>query len=424
MRVIRPGERMRVPRLTELETIQRWALGAVFLTCAVARGQGLIAGSGAANNVNIFGSDMAILEAGEERKDIPCSVVQIKPTLGFDLRFHSGYEVSVPLKELAGAENLLTIVFRVAGDNQKEQPLYFSQHIRVPSIEDSARGDAYLQGGFDIGEGKYHVDWLMRDRAERVCASSWDSDASLASKDKQISLAIAPGIVQRADFEQFKEEPPVQRAQGEPPLNIKVLVNFAPQNSLSAALQPLDTSALVSILRSLSREPRIGKFSITAFNMQEKRVLYRQESADRIDFPALGEAIQKLSLGTVDFKMLGQKRADTEFLTSLIQTECSGTGNRPDALIFAGPKVMLDANVPQESLKEVGDVDYPVFYMNYNLNPQAVPWKDAISHTVKFFKGYEYTITRPRDLWFAVSEMVTKIVKSRNGKHLSAISTQ
>jgi len=85
---------------------------------------------------------------------------------------------------------------------------------------------------------------------------------------------------------------------------------------------------------------------------------------------------------------------------------------------------MLDWNVPQDALKEAGDVNFPVFYMNYNLNPQAIPWKDAISHTVRFFRGYEYTITKPRDLWFAVSEMVSRIVKSRNGRQAAAISTQ
>jgi hypothetical protein len=64
-----------------------------------------------------------------------------------------------------------------------------------------------------------------------------------------------------------------------------------------------------------------------------------------------------------------------------------------------------------------------VFYMNYNLDPQANPWKDAISHTVKYFRGTEYTISRPRDLWFAVSDLVTRVVKSRNGKRSAAIST-
>ena len=121
---------------------------------------------------------------------------------------------------------------------------------------------------------------------------------------------------------------------------------------------------------------------------------------------------------------LGEKHGDTEFLAGLVRKEVCSNPGRPDALIFAGPKVMLDANVPQDALKEAGDVNFPVFYMNYNLNPQAVAWKDAISHTVRFFRGYEYTITRPRDLWFAVTEMVSRIVKSRNGKQTSSISTQ
>jgi len=48
-----------------------------------------------------------------------------------------------------------------------------------------------LVGSFDIGEGKYHVDWLMRDRAERVCSHSWDTDATLPVKDKQMR-SISP----------------------------------------------------------------------------------------------------------------------------------------------------------------------------------------------------------------------------------------
>jgi len=54
--------------------------------------------------------------------------------------------------------------------------------------------------------------------------------------------------------------------------------------------------------------------------------------------------------------------------------------------------------------------------MNYALNPQAAPWRDAISHAVRFFKGYEFTISRPRDLWFAVTDMVSRIVKSKYGR--------
>jgi hypothetical protein len=167
-------------------------------------------------------------------------------------------------------------------------------------------------------------------------------------------------------------------------------------------------------LRRISREPQFGKFSVIAFNIQEQRVLYRQESTDKIDFPALGEALQSIKLGTVDTKRLQQKHGDTEFLTELIQKEI-GAEDHPDALVFAGPKVMLDASVPEDSLKPLTGIDYPVFYMNYALNPQAVPWRDSISRAVKVFRGTEYTISKPRDLWFSISEMVSRIVKLRHG---------
>jgi len=394
-------------------------VGSTVLVCSRGWGQiPLITGPGP---VRIFNTDMAVLEAQDVRKDLPCTVTPGKATLGFDLRFHTGYDVTVPLKELAGSENQLTILFRVT-PQEKDKPKdpnaqasYFVQHFHVPALEEDAKGDATLSGNVDLGEGNYHIDWLMRDRAERVCSFYWDTEAALPAKDKQIEVALQKNQVERTISEQFIEEPPVARKPSDHPLNIKVLVNFAPQDKDAATFQPFDTLALVSILRRISREPEFGKFSVVAFNIQEQRVLYRQNSADRIDFPALGDAINTVKLGRVDFKKLGQKHPDTEFLTDLIRREM-GTDDHPDALVFAGPKVMLEEGVPQDTLKPLADVDYPVFYMNFALNPQQTPWKDSISRAVHVFKGTEYTISRPRDLWFAVTEMVSRIVKSKHGR--------
>ncbi len=399
------------------------------LPCLVALAPGwssaqtLMRGSGPGGTVNIFNTDSAILESQEARKDLPCLLTPSKPTLGFDLKYHAGYEVSVPLKELAGTENLLTIVFRVTPENHKDEPVYFSQRVTVPPIEDDAKGDAYLQGSFDLGEGQYHVDWLMRDRSERVCSYFWDAEATLPTKDKQVVLEIAPGTIAATDPQPFKEEPPVERQPRDGPLNVKVMVNFAPQNAQSATLQPLDTNALVSILRSIDREPRIGKFSVVAFNMQEQKVIYRQENASQIDFPALGEALNAVNLGTVDLRRLSQKHGESAFLTKLLTQEINPK-DHPDAVIFAGPKVMLDEGVPQDTLKQLGEYNYPVFYMNYNLNPQANPWRDAIGNAVKALKGVEYTISRPRDLWYAWSDLITRVVKSKVGRQTADASSQ
>lgn len=387
------------------------------------RAQSILPASGPGGEANLFNTDAAVLESHEVRKDLPCFATPVKPTLGFDLKFHAGYEVSVPLKELAGSQNLLTIIYRVTPVAHPDEPVYMSQRINVPEIEENARGDASLQGSFDIGEGKYKVDWLMRDRSERVCSAFWDVDAIVPPKDRAVKLDIESNTIASSDHEPFKDEPPVLRDADGAALRVKVIVNFAPQDFAAAALHPLDMNALISILRGIAREPRIGTFSIVAFNLQERRIVYRQLDASRIDFPALGEAVQSLNLGTVDVKRLSQKRGATEFLANLF-TEELNTRDHPDAVIFAGPKVLVDGGAPQELLKKVADVEYPLFYMNYNLDPQAVPWRDAIGNAVKYLKGVEYTITRPRDLSTAWGDIMSRIVKSKLSKRAANGASQ
>ena len=368
--------------------------------------------NGVGGNLRIIGTDMAVLETQEVRKDLPCTVTPNKPALGFDLRFHTGYDVIIPLDELEGNENLLTILMRVTPKAKPDDATFFVQRIRVPKIEADAKGNATVSGLIDVGEGNYHVDWLMRDRTERVCSFYWESEAELPSKDRDMQLSISANAVEQAVSDQFGAEPPVERASAEP-LNIKLLVNFAPQRAGSASLRPVDTLGLITMMRRLAQEPQFGKFSVVAFNLQDQKVLYRQSSAAKIDFPALGEAVQAVQPGAIGVRQLSQKHGETTFLADLIKQEF-GASDHPDAVIIASPKAWLEEAVPEDELKEFADgVDYPVFYMNYNLYPQQMPWKDSISKAVKAFHGTEYNVSRPRELWQAVSEMVSRIVKSK-----------
>ena len=95
-------------------SLSRWASRVKILACAWAAtstflsAQILLPASGPGGGVTLIVSDAAILEAREIRKDVPCTVTPVKPVLGFDLKFHAGFDVSVPLKDLAGSDNLLT----------------------------------------------------------------------------------------------------------------------------------------------------------------------------------------------------------------------------------------------------------------------------------------------------------------------------
>lgn len=394
-------------------------LAAAAFAAVVAPGgaQEILKSSGPDGPILITG-DAAVLEGGEPRKDLDCSVAPDKAELGFDLKFHAGYSVTLPLKELQGQGNRLSIVFHVvskAGGGS----VYFDQHVRVPPITQTS-GDVLLNGVFDLGAGDYHVDWLMRDFASRYCSSSWDVTAALSPRDREVNVAIPANSIATTEPEKFQAEPPVERST-DAPLNVKVLMNFAADHPGAAAVAPQDRSALIGILRNLSRNPRLGRISLVTFNVEQQRVIYRQDFASQIDFPALGKALKSLSLGTVDARLLGNKNGGVEFLASLIGNEMAADPN-VDGLIFVGPRSLIDLSVPEDELKHIAEPAYPLFYLNYTPDPLAVPWRDAIGRTVRFFKGREYTISGPRDLWNAVSESVDRMAKRKQVRGTTTIA--
>src|SRR5262249_59505285 len=158
----------------------------------------------------IVNTDMAVLESPEKRTDLPCEIVPLKPELAFDLRFHVGYRVTIPLKELAGNGDQLRVLIRVTPADKTENRIYLVDRFNVPAIEEDAKGEAALPGGFTLGPGRYKVDWLMRDRAERVCSAHWEMEARLDNETKDLPLTMPPQTVAQRTQEPFGEHPPAE----------------------------------------------------------------------------------------------------------------------------------------------------------------------------------------------------------------------
>jgi len=376
------------------------------LAAGTARTQSLIPRE-ARESIRLMPNDAAVFDLQETRNDLACSASVSRPELGFDFLFHTRYEVSIPMKELSGAKNMLTIVMRVSPERRKDQPSYFVQKVYVPPIAEDTTGNAVLEGMFRLGEGRYHIEWLIRDMDERVCARFWDVEARAIGDDIRVTQAIQRDVIQPLDVTLFDEEVTPQRRPTGLPTHVKIIVNFASQTPEAAALSRADLQGLAGILRIIGRDPRIGSFSIVACSVQTQQVVYRQRNESNIDLPALGKALKSLSLGSVDAKQLASKNSETEFLARLITEEMRK--DDPDAVIFVSPKYYLGANVSRVIVEPLRDSDHPVFYLNYNANPLSNPWRDAIGRVVKQLRGFEYTISRPRDLFNAWSDIMSRL---------------
>jgi hypothetical protein len=395
-----------------------WAAWAALFCSGTLGAQTLIPGSGLGGEVRLLPADETVLDAGQARQNLPCTVTPVKPELGFDLRFHAGYAVSLPMNEVGDEPNTLTMVFRVTPKNAGSQPAHFLQRVPVPALNDPGRGVASIEGWFDLGEGDYHVDWLMRDDTGRVCAANWEVEASRRAKDKGLALDLPAGGAAVSERDGFPDAREPEATSRNGPLRVSVVANVAPQDSDATTLRRSDLQGLAGILRVILRDPSIGKLSLVAANVQSEQVLYRQHDSVAIDLWAVGKAVKSLELATVDLRVLGRKHGEAEFLVNLIQEEIRD--RHPDALIVVSPKVVVDGGTPRELLDRLGEAGCPLFYMNYNPETQDNPWRDMIGTIVKRLRGVEYTIRWPRDVVMAWSQVAARLPKPQLPQSASA----
>ncbi len=361
---------------------------------------------------HLLPDDEGVLASGRNRKDLDCRVSANKPAMQFDLRFHTGYVVTLPLKAVAGDGNRLRMLIRVTPLATPQSPVFLTSHMSVPPIDRDTGGDTEISGEYVVGPGRYRVDWLMRDRGDRVCSAHWNMEAKLDGAFENVFLPIPADTVAATPQDGFRELPEVQRDPGRP-LSIKVLINFSPGEPGEAVLRGRDLQAIVSMLRAIARESLFGRFAVVAFSMDEQRVIYRQPEAPGIDFPALGEAVKTLKFGTVDYGLLRDRNSATNFLAALLTEHLGPQPAAPDAIVIISPKVMLDKEVAREKLIQAGRAECPVFYMNYNARPYRHPWRGTISAALKAYRAVEYTITAPRDLSAALVRMTSKLKADR-----------
>jgi hypothetical protein len=345
-------------------------------------------------------SDLAVLTSRERRADFSFQITSDKPGLGFDLRFHSDCHVTVPIKALGDVGGWVEVVMRVTP---------------------GAKGDGVLSGGFDLGLGRYQVDWMMRDVHGRVCSSHWELEAKLRGGQRDLPLTLDANTVAERAEGPFGGEPPVEKAVAEP-LHVKILLNLSPVKPQQSIVKPIDRAVLLSILRGVTGEPGVSRLTLVAFNLRQQKILYHREDEDKIDFAALDQAAQSLTAGTINYSVLRDPRSEMHFVTKLLTDQLGARTSSPDVIIIIGPKVTLEKKAPLEALREGGAAPCPIFYLNYNPNPLEEPWRDTIGAALKAYKGaVAYNILLPRDLGTAMRDMLSRIGKRSSSE--AAISS-
>jgi hypothetical protein len=347
----------------------------------------------------------ALLVSEDERRDMECSIEWLKPTLGFDLVFHSGYRLRVPLRSLAGRDNILNILFRVSPGERNSTPVYFHDRIRVPTMDENAAGDVVLHGVFDLGLGNYRVDWLVHDRAERVCSAHAELTAALPKKDRLPSLVALPGQILEAQS-YIRELPLLNPQIIAGPLRISVVINFVGVDTEVGQVHTSDVGALIGILRMIVAEPAVGAISITAVDVVRREVLYRQRDSRQIDFARVIQGLTPARTMTVDIRDLEPGNGLRDFLGQTIADEIHES--QPNAVILISPRVSDVGGGLRPTFTRSDQSTCSIFYMALDVESANIS-PDPIAAAVKRSKGVEYAIRYPADLIRAWADVTRRM---------------
>ena len=269
----------------------------------------------------------------------------------------------------------------------------------------------WLAGGFDLGPGRYQVDWTMHDSGGRGCSAHWNLDVKLAARERKVALTLRENAVAARIATPFEDEPPAVRAAGQP-LRMKILLNLSPAGAQESLLKPQDAAVLLSMLRSIVRESGVGRLTLIAFNLRAQKIVYQQDDVEQIDFAALAKALQTPAAGTIDYRLLQDRRSEAHFVTNLLIDQLGSRTASQDAIVIVGPKVSLEKKVSLEMLRAAGAAPCPIFYLNYNPNPFEDPFPDTIGSALKAYSAAsKYDIVRPHDLGAAMRDILVRLDK-------------
>ncbi len=365
---------------------------------------------GPGSRLRFHASDRAVLAGDEDRSDLGCRVEPQSPRLGYDLKYTAGYLVHVPADAVAPGGERLRVLFRVrALDDERLEPLYFRQEFDLGANVAEGGGTAVFPGRYVLGPGRYEIDWLMRNLQGRVCSAHWRARAPTPGHTGRLAAAATPNLIAPYREDTFAEEPPVPRRSGvEGGLRIALLVNLAPLDRTRFKLNAYELDSIMGMLRSLHREPAAGLFSVTAFHAYDRRIVYEAAQQTRLDFAAIGAAIEAAPTGVVGVDALADEEGDRTFLATLLNAALDPGRPRRDAVIFLGPKIDREAHVP-EAMIEFHAPPAPLFQIAFHPSPRSYPWPGAIEAALRPLGLTSHTVTRPQDFSRALESLLEAI---------------
>jgi hypothetical protein len=382
---------------------------------------------------------------------LECNLFKTEPRLDYEFRLAALHRVRIRAAQLAGDGSVLKLKTTVhAVKPRSEEPVITIERIyRRPPVPERTEEWYEFRNALAFGEGVYEAEWSLEAEDGRSCRLEWTIEAKRDKKLRELPSPLLPGKAVDIAAVMYRAEDSVIGA--ERPLRVKVFLNLdspqrrrgvrggqpgggrpgggrgvggrgggggrggvggrggggglgggrgrRPRSGGGVARRDVRRVSLgyrIGVLRSLSRDPRVGEVALVAYSVEDQKTLLRHG-----DFPSLRHVSEELSPNTVELDDLAPE-SDNVFFGDMLVREMV-EDEAADLHVFLGPEAQFGEKAPSESLQEIGKALASVFYLN---SARRASWSGLIESSVKALGGKEIEVHSPEDLWKAMRKML------------------
>ncbi len=329
-----------------------------------------------------------------------CELRQYPPAIDYGLRVWSGFNANVPGRQLLLDKGDKGIVaFRVTPKDAPQSRKYFWQRFDVPPQKAGqplpSKLELTLGGGFLIGRGEYKVDLIILDSRGRRCRKSW----SVGHRIKDATILTPPNTVEPLDAETWPGFAPDGTGRA------TVFIHAAPvrPRRYVSKLSSWDRQILMSSLNSLLRNTRYQSACVVVFDLERRRVIFRDTNFGRPSMRRLGRQLAGVDLSTISMDTIQAGPSPDAFIQEMLRTELKEP-RRSDSFVFlgttwrAGPKLQP---LPADLRESMARTWFLAF------RHPAVNDEDTVSSLVKQVRGKTFNVYGPPDLASAIRNMMS-----------------
>jgi hypothetical protein len=242
-------------------------------------------------------------------------------------------------------------------------PAFLSSHFKLPPVPDTS-SDAEVGGAFLIGEGRYEATLALRDDLGRTCIHEWQIEARSGRSARGIENPLPPNTV--AALARVKPQRPAAIAPG----RLTVLLHAAPSAPRGATVACGDIAASLGELSSLMQQEPDRSVHLVVFNLDQQKILLREDSFRLQDLNRVQESIYNLQLAAVDYRTLVHRTGSAELLLGILDRELNGP-EPPDTVVFIGPHRDSAIRLARRSMRLPAHLPR-FFYVAYRRSPKRL----------------------------------------------------